>query len=214
MKATRWQDRFWAKVDKAGPIPTWNPSLGPCWLWTGYLSRQGYGTYAASDAAGRGGPTHRIAYRLEVGPIPDGFHIDHLCRNRACCRPSHLEPVTPKENSRRSPLILRSHCSKGHEFVEGSYYDYSRGRVCKVCQRERVAKRTRELELSTARFDCEFCGKNLNKTGKSKHIKSQHPEHYKPRQPGLGITPERKKRRNATQRERRRRDAEERGGWL
>lgn len=69
-----------------------------CWLWSGYLSHEGYGTIRAG---GRGSATllaHRLAYELSTGPIPDGMHIDHKCHTRACVRPDHLRAVTPKQN--------------------------------------------------------------------------------------------------------------------
>lgn len=71
-----------------------------CWPWDGGTNKDGYGQF-------RAGPTvvqaHRVAYVLLVGQIPRGYHIDHLCKNRLCCNPSHLEAVTQLENNRRSP---------------------------------------------------------------------------------------------------------------
>ncbi len=88
--------RFWAKVDKNGPIPATRPDLGPCWIWTGYIhEKTGYGQFGVRAGTRL---THRIAYQYAVGPIPAGRHLDHLCRRRACCRPTHLEPVSPREN--------------------------------------------------------------------------------------------------------------------
>ena len=75
-----------------GPIPT------TCWLWTGAVTSSGYGSFVHE---GRAKSTHRLPYELIVGPIPHGLHIDHLCRNKKCCNPEHLEPVTPIENRRR-----------------------------------------------------------------------------------------------------------------
>ena len=100
-------ERFWAKVDKGGPLPVYRPELGPCWLWTAACDHGGYG-YLHIESR-RGSPktgAHRVAYKLLVGPIPDGLDIDHLCRVPACVRPSHLEPVTRSENTIRG-LIAR-----------------------------------------------------------------------------------------------------------
>jgi hypothetical protein len=68
---------------------------GGCWTYRGMLDEWGYGKI---KIAGRKHRTHRVAYEAIVGPIPDGLTIDHLCRNRACCNPDHLEPVTRSEN--------------------------------------------------------------------------------------------------------------------
>lgn len=83
--------RFWAKVDRT--------TGDACWPWTARLDRDGYGTLKMPT--GRSIRAHRFAYELLVGPIPEGLVIDHLCRNRRCVNPAHLEPVTAEENWRR-----------------------------------------------------------------------------------------------------------------
>lgn len=98
--------RFWSKVvvDATG-----------CWLWAANTS-MGYGQIIHD---GRQVGAHRVAYEVLVGPIPEGLHIDHLCRVRHCVNPGHLEPVTQKENNRRALLHVaaKTHCKRGHEFT-------------------------------------------------------------------------------------------------
>lgn len=131
------QERFWLKVDKAGPVPEHNPSLGPCWLWTAAADSNGYGTFKVGvKMVG----AHRVAYELLVGPIPDGFHIDHLCRVRACVNPAHLEPVTSRENTLRgvgfsAVNARKTHCPQGHQFTPENTYTQSDGRRrCRKCR--------------------------------------------------------------------------------
>ena len=89
------EQRFWPKVNKAGPAPTYRPDLGPCWLWTAYLYK-GYGRF--NGGQGRIVEAHRFAYELAKGAIPSGLVLDHLCRVTSCVNPDHLEPVTIAEN--------------------------------------------------------------------------------------------------------------------
>lgn len=83
------QERFWPKVDRRGD--------NECWPFLAYLNRDGYGQFHGEGEV----LAHRFAYRVLVGPIPEGLTLDHLCFNKACVNPAHLEPVTINENLRR-----------------------------------------------------------------------------------------------------------------
>jgi hypothetical protein len=138
-------DRFWSKVDKTET----------CWLWTASIDGDGYGWFRLYGRLER---SHRIAYELLIGPIPDGLQLDHLCRNRGCVNPDHLEPVPLIENVMRGegPMAVnarKTHCIHGHEFTDANTDRSERGhRRCVTCRRERDRKRRndRKRALATA----------------------------------------------------------------
>lgn len=86
---------------------------------------------------------HRVAYEHLVGPIPDGMQLDHLCRNRTCINPAHLEPVTARENVRRARSLV-SQCPSGHPYDEENTRIYDGRRYCRACHRARSSARTPE----------------------------------------------------------------------
>lgn len=132
-------ERFWSKVAIAGP--------DKCWEWQA-SKHKGYGCFGNSPREGRSRRAHRVAYKLLVGPIPERLTIDHLCRNRACQNPDHLEPVTNRDNVLRSEGITaknaqKTHCKHGHEFTPSNTIRRKGGRECRACQRERESRRVK-----------------------------------------------------------------------
>jgi len=125
-----------------------------CWIWQLHInSRTGYGNV---NFHGQRMLAHRASYQAFVGPIPDGLELDHLCRTRTCVNPAHLEPVTSRENSARSPLnfvginLAKTHCKHGHPFDEANTKIRRDGaRACRTCLRA-VQRRYRERRMQRA----------------------------------------------------------------
>lgn len=129
---SRLPEAFWSKA-----IP--EPNSG-CWLWTAGCTAAGYSRFLRKYG-------HRASYEALVGPIPEGLQIDHLCRERSCVNPAHLEPVTCRENVMRgmAPLInaslqlSKTHCPKGHEYTASNTYvkknqNGNPRRACRTCE--------------------------------------------------------------------------------
>lgn len=120
-------DRFRAKVRI-------NEATG-CWDWTGAVSSAAYGTLRGEGRPWRMLKAHRVSYEMHRGPIAEGMVIDHVCRNKLCVNPAHLEPVTGKENSSRYAATV-THCLSGHPFSPENTLVRSRGeRACRECNR-------------------------------------------------------------------------------
>ena len=117
-----------------------------CIEWIASRNNHGYGTFAAGGDVFT--VAHRWSYEYHVGPIPDGLHLDHLCRNRACVNPDHLEPVTCRTNLLRAsggPAIngTKTHCPQGHPYA-GANLSITRTtghRVCITCRRANERRR-------------------------------------------------------------------------
>lgn len=126
------------------------PNSG-CWLWSGATT----GEYGTLWANGRYYGAHRLAYEMFIGPIPDGLHIDHLCRVRYCVNPDHLEPVTMRENNLRgvgapAQNARKTRCLKGHAFdaVNTHVRPGDGGRECRQCKRERQRAARKQKDLT------------------------------------------------------------------
>lgn len=130
--------RFWSKVDKSGP--------NACWWWLGAIDGTGYGSFFVD---GRRVGAHRFSYELAFGPIGEGLVLDHLCRNRPCVNPGHLEPVSHRINILRGAApsadnAIKTRCYRGHVFTpENTLLRQPRrlhtgsapSRVCRECDR-------------------------------------------------------------------------------
>lgn len=143
--------RFWSKVDKNGPVPSYRPALGPCWIWTAAINkRSGYGYFAVGGlyAVNRNRGAHRYSYELAKGRIPRGLEIDHLCRVRHCVNPAHLEAVTPQENRRRAARALwelrDNKCANGHEMTPENTLI-----ICATCTNEHDRRRRKPTRSAT-----------------------------------------------------------------
>jgi hypothetical protein len=131
-----------------------------CWVWQKAVSADGYGRISVgsrADGTRANGYAHRVSYELTRGPIPNGLHLDHLCRNPPCVNPDHLEPVSTRENTIArgvGPVAQQSrqtHCKRGHEFTDANTYRNGGKRFCRQCMSEMKAEyRRRRLEQRTA----------------------------------------------------------------
>ena len=118
--------RFWDKVEKTDS----------CWNWIGAKDKDGYGHFKLKD---KNMATHRFVYELIKGKISHELEIDHLCRNRKCVNPNHMEPVTHKINIQRGDSglhnALKTHCPQGHEYNKENTMFYRNLRKCRVCHK-------------------------------------------------------------------------------
>jgi hypothetical protein len=116
----------------------------PCWIWTWRLNKAGYGLFGITRMGFRTEAfAHRAAHMLFVGQIPEGFEIDHKCRNRACVRPEHLQLLTHRDNilvghTFAAVNYSKTHCPQGHEYTPENTYTYRRMRQCRTCRKVRI----------------------------------------------------------------------------
>lgn len=162
-------ERFWQKVDKNGPIPAHAQSLGPCWVWIANTNRKGYGRFAV--LYGCIVMPHRFSFALHYGETPYGLEIDHLCRNKLCVNPKHLEAVTGLVNHGRARQFRTypTHCKRGHPLSgENLYIGTGNRRVCRQChsQKSNEAAERRRID---------FYSKGLTWDGKRRKTRTKPP---------------------------------------
>jgi hypothetical protein len=161
------EERYWSKVSRGDG----------CWLWIAATSTGGYGRI---QWGGRVLQAHRVSYELLVGPIPEGLELDHLCRNRACVNPTHLEPVTTRVNLLRGEGMSARHarataCPKGHDLSgDNVRIRPTGGRQCVACLRAagktRAADQKRERAARYKEAICGACGVAFTYQGRPRYM--------------------------------------------
>lgn len=175
--------RFWSKVDKTDS----------CWLWTATKTPAGYGSLLLASGVGWKMDiyAHRASWEMHHGrPIPDGFDVDHLCRNTSCVNPDHLEAVPHNVNIVRGELCnrLKTHCKHGHEYTPENTYTppLKTGRWCRACDRHRIRRKSAVRAVChpdrphVARGLCSACYQRASKASKKESPQLQ--VGYKPTQ--------------------------------
>lgn len=126
-----------------------------CWHLNKSVNRNGYAQLTWRENGKLSNTAHRLAYTALVGPIPDGLVLDHLCRNRRCVNPAHLEVVTQRVNILRgegqaAANATKTHCPKGHPYtVENTWVSRTGSRTCRACKTEASIARRHPRPLPT-----------------------------------------------------------------
>lgn len=133
-------ERFHRFVDTDGPMARNHPELGNCWLWTGGATPDGYGVFSVDGSSVR---AHRWYWIQVFGEPAAGLVLDHFaCDTPNCVRPTHMRPVTVRENNLRSDCVsaraaAATHCPSGHDYAIDGYV-WRGVRYCRRCRTERM----------------------------------------------------------------------------
>lgn len=147
-------ERFWSKVD----------TTGICWEWT-RGKQKGYGRFTVN---GKQWKAHRFAWTELVGPVSDDLDLDHVCRNRACVNPDHLDPVTRRVNILRGSVVQRNlnvtHCPDGHPYSGENLITRGNKRYCRACHRNRYVPVPPQTHCKNGHpFDPENTGERISR---------------------------------------------------
>ncbi len=122
-----------------------------CWIWIASKDSRGYGKFWIKDKYFY---AHRFSYQIFKGQIHEDLVLDHLCHNKSCVNPNHLEEVTIGENVLRGNSISginsrKTHCKNDHEFtLESTYFRLNNGnRMCKICEKVRVKQYYKDIRI-------------------------------------------------------------------
>lgn len=147
--------------------------MSDCWEWEGGLTPNGYGTLRAGRSSK---VAHRVVFEAICGEIPEGLVLDHLCRNRLCVNPAHLEPVTNRENILRGESFAainaaKKACDSGHPLDGDNVYEDPKKpgtRACKAC---RAAAQARHRRIGRK---CSVCGADVAGGNLARHVRRNH----------------------------------------
>lgn len=143
------EERFWAKVDIDGPVPSGRPELGPCWVWLAATDANGYGMFSGHKGFSK--LAHRFSWMLAGRKFVDGRVLDHICKVHWCVRPDHLRQIGPVANvmigdTPTAKNRKKTHCKRGHPFDEANtmyYQGRPDRRSCRTCFNANVRHRAR-----------------------------------------------------------------------